>query len=149
MIDEICAYLHNYFDRDMPKYFGTITISNGALTGFDGKLQNNQYFRIVGSVFNDGVYKYPETNLIDETFSGGAVWALALPPAFVTMCDEIKAWNDKYASLDSAAMSPFNSESFGGYSYSKSAGGSSGNATSNPNSWQSAFAARLGRWKKI
>ena len=150
MIDEICAYLHNYFDRENPKYYGEITISNGALVGFEDKLLANQYFRIVGSIFNDGVYKYPVTNLKDEVFTKGAVWALSLPPDFIALCKDISDWVTKYNAADSAALSPFNSESFGGYSYSKSTGGSaSGNVSDIPGSWQSAFASRLARWKKL
>lgn len=150
MLDDICAYLNNYFDRDLPKYFGTITISNGALTGFDDKLLNGQYFRIVGSIFNDGVYQFPTNKLVDETFENGAVWAMAVPKAVTDLAKDISEWVTKYGGADSAAMSPFDSESFGGYSYSKSAGGSStSDGTSNPNSWESAFASRLARWRKI
>jgi len=149
MIDDICAYLHNYFDDNQPKYFGEIVISNGALSDFGDKLQTNQYFRIVGSVFNDGVYKYPATGLKDETFKDGAVWAMALPPAFLDLVKDIQDWQSKYGTADSSALSPFTSESFGGYSYSKSSGGTSGNASSNPNSWQGAFASRLARWRKL
>lgn len=150
MIDDVCAYLHNYFDRDLPKYFGEIVITNGELVGFSDKLQAEQYFRIIGSVFNDGVYKYPATDLTDETFYNGAVWAMAVPKNLLDIVTDIEAWQAKYGKTDSAAMSPFNSESFGGYSYSKSAGGSGDSTgTSNPNAWQSVFAARLARWKKI
>lgn len=148
MLDEICAYLNNYFDRDMPKYYGSITISNGALVGFDDKLLNNQYFRIVGSVFNDGVYQYPATGLSDETFENGAVWAMAVPKRLIDKAAEISEWKTKYSGADSAAMSPFTSESFGGYSYSKSAGGSSSDTT-NPNSWQSVYASDLAEWRKL
>lgn len=150
MLDDVCAYLHNWFDRDMEKYFGSITISNGALVGFDDKLQNGQYFRIVGSVFNDGVYQYPASDLTDETFEDGAVWAMAIPKGFLDIVADIEAWQAKYGGADSAAMSPYNSESFGGYSYSKGTGGGSDkSASSNPNSWQSAFSGRLARWRKI
>ena len=149
MIEEVCAYCHNYFDYNMPKYFGEIVISGGALTGFDDKLLNGQYFRIVGSIFNDGIYKYPATGLKNETFSSGAVWALAIHPDFIQLCTDIAAWVEKYNSADSAAMSPFNSESFGGYSYSKSVGGNSADGTAvNPNTWQSAFSGKLARWRK-
>ena len=89
MIAEICDYLKNYFDRDMPKYFGEIKIENGQLVGFFNRLAENQYFRIVGSKFNDGIYKYPETELTDETFSG-AVWAMAIPKDFLKIVEEIK-----------------------------------------------------------
>lgn len=149
MIDEVCAYLRNWFDRDMDKFYGTITISGGELVGFSDRLQNGQYFRIVGSVFNDGVYQYPATDLTDETFENGAVWAMAIPKGFIDIVSEVTAWQSKYGTADSAAMSPFNSESFGGYSYSKSSGNATGSATNNPNAWQSVFASRLARWKKI
>lgn len=43
-------------------------------------LQEGQYFRVVGSVFNDGLYQYPTKDMIDEIFDG-AVWALAVPKA--------------------------------------------------------------------
>lgn len=151
MIDEVCAYLKNYFDYDMPKYFGTITISGGTLTDFEDKLAQNQYFRIVGSVFNDGVYKYPANELTDETFSNGAIWAMALPPDFLAICKEIEDWNTAYAGADSAMMSPYTSESLSGVSsYSKgSAGSLNADGTPTANTWQGAFGARLKRWKKI
>lgn len=150
MLDEVCAYLKNWFDCDLPKYYGSISIENGALVGFDDKLQNGQYFRIVNSVFNDGVYKYPASDLTDETFEDGSVWAMAIPKGLIDVVADIEVWQAKYGGADSAAMSPFNSESFGGYAYSKSTGGSSdGSATSNPNAWQSVFAARLARYRKL
>lgn len=149
MLDEVCAYLHNYFDRDLPKYFGEIVIASGELVGFSDKLQVGQYFRIAGSVFNDGVYKFPATGLTNETFYNGAVWAMAVPKDLLDIVKDIEAWQAEYGKTDSAAMSPFNSESFGGYSYSKSGGAADSLGMSNPSAWQSVFASRLARWKKI
>lgn len=149
MLDEVCAYLKNWFDCDLPKYYGSISIENGALVGFDDKLQTGQYFRIVNSVFNDGVYKYPATDLTDETFEDGSVWAMAIPKGLIDVVADIEVWQAKYGGADSAAMSPFNSESFGGYSYSKSTGSGTDSTTSSPNAWQSVFAARLARYRKI
>ena len=140
MLDEVCREIKNWFA--VKQMFGDFTVENGSIE-IDG-IQTNQYFRIVGSVFNDGIYKYPATNLQDEVFHG-AVWALAIPKEIIDLSDEIDAWKDKYAKVDSAAMSPFASESFGGYSYSKPVDGSSNGATS----WQGAFASRLNRWRKI
>lgn len=137
---DFCEELHNWFDVD--RIFGTFTISNGEITVPDGYLQENQYFRIVGSVFNDGVYKYPTSDLTDETFVG-AVWAIAIPPAAIDLFDEIKAWDTKY-SQNEAVSSPFQSESFGGYSYSKAATG-----TDISISWQKQFKSRLNRWRKL
>lgn len=141
MLTELCQELRNWFDLD--RRFGTFTISGGALTA--DFLQTNQYYRIIGSVFNDGVHKYGDDTdeLTDETFEG-AVWALAIPKAVVNLSNDIDNWQNKYGAVDSAAMSPFNSESFGGYTYSK-ASGSSGSASD----WRSAFANRLNRWRKI
>ena len=96
------------------------------------------------------MYKYPTTELTDETFENGAVWAMAIPKGLLEVVADIEAWQAKYGGVDSAAMSPFSSESFGGYSYSKSTGGSSDSSvTSNPNAWQSVFAARLARYRKL
>lgn len=144
MLSEICRYLKNWFDFNQPKYFDTFTISDGQLNIAD-KIQDSQYYRIVGSVFNDGVYQRGEESLKDETFTG-AVWLMAIPPEVITLVEEIKAWQSKYGGLGSENMSPFQSESFAGYSYTKASGGSSGGNTT---SWQGAFADRLGRWKKI
>ena len=145
MLTELCLYLNNWFDREQPKYFGNFTISNGVLRSVsEGDiLVSNQYYRVCGSVFNDGVYKHNSEQLIDETFNG-AVWLMAVPPDVVSIATEISMWQQKYGGADSEAMSPFQSESFGGYSYSKS----SSNTSSNP-TWQTVFSDRLRRYRKI
>lgn len=146
MLTEVCKEIKNWFEY--AKFFDTFTIDDNEITG-SYSLQENQYFRIVGSVFNDGVYKYDDDlELEDETFKG-AIWAMAVPPDVVALAAEIKAWTDKYQSVDSAAMSPFNSESFGGYSYSKSSGGSTSGNVDLSGTWQGAFADRLNHWRKI
>lgn len=141
MLTELCQELHNWFCRQM--YHGTFVIEDGGL--IYPELLDGQYFRIVGSVFNDGVHQYPATGLKDETFDG-AVWALGIPQAVVDLANEIKAWRDKYETSDSAAMSPYNSESFGGYSYSK---GSTASSANTETGWQKTFASRLSMWRKI
>lgn len=148
MLTEICQHLHNWFDRDQAKWIGSFVIDdNGhiSLVGGALSLQDGQYYRIVGSLFNDGVHKYPST-LMPEEFHG-AVWSMAIPPVVVSLADEIKLWQDKYGGYDSVNMSPYNSESFGGYSYSKSGGGASANGQGG--TWQSAFASRLNPWRKL
>ena len=147
MIYEICLYLKNWFDLEQPKHFGKFTISNGAITE-DLGIQENQYYRIVGSVFNDGVYQKGKETLTDETFKG-AVWEMALPVDFLALVKDISDWQAKYGSLDSENMSPFQSESFGGYSYSKASGGNNEASGSSVPTWQSVFGARLRRYKKI
>lgn len=148
MLTEICQYLHNWFE--VAKFYGKFIISDGHIESYnDGDigLIEGQYFRIIGSLLNDGVHQYPSEGLKDETFDG-AIWSMALPPAVLSLSEEIDSWQIKHGSVDSTAMSPYNSESFGGYSYSKSSGGSveSGGGSGG---WQSAFANRLNPWRKL
>lgn len=142
MLAEICAELKNWFVID--HYFGEIKIENGELQGFEDKLKDGQYFRLFGSTFSDGVYQYPVSGLTDETFDG-AIWAMAVPSAVIALADEIGAWQDKYASV---LDSPYQSESFGGYSYSKNVGGT-GNSSGDVITWQSQFSSKLNKWRKI
>ena len=143
MLSELCKELNNWFCTK--KYFGKFTIEDGVL--IVPELQNGQYFRIVGSVFNDGVYEYPKQGLKDEEFEG-AVWAMAVPKEVIALADEIAEWKNKYLSVDGTAMSPYISESFGGYTYQKALGDGSGNGASS-SSWQSVFADRLKGWRKL
>ena len=138
MLTEICAELRNYFEVPNGRHFGNFTISGGSIAPLDF-LQEGQYFRIIGSVFNDGVYQYPATSLTDEVFEG-AVWAMALPPSIIALAAEIKAYNDS----DAGKAIPYISENFGGYSYTKAT-----DANGAPIGWQKAFASRLNKWRKM
>lgn len=148
MITEICQYLKNWFDRDQDKFYGNIKIEDGNIKCNDEDivLLNDQYFRIIGSLLNDGVYQYPSTELKDESFDG-AIWSMAIPPAVLALSEEIDEWQNANGSATSTAMSPFQSESFGGYSYSKSSG--SAESGGGNGGWQTAFANRLSPWRKI
>jgi hypothetical protein len=141
MLTELCQELRNWFDKE--RYFGTFTIEGGQLTDCSF-LQDGQYYRIVGSVFNDGVHNQSDDDLVDESFDG-AIWAMAVPPTVIALSEKINAWNEKYGTTD--AMSPFQSESFGGYSYSKAS--SSGAGGSSTPTWKSVFADEINRWRKI
>jgi len=142
MLTELCQELRNWFERE--KYFGTFTIEDGQIDVPDGSLQSGQYFRIVGSVFNDGVHQYDTDDLHDEVFVG-AVWSMAIPPVVVDLSERISEWVTKYGD---SVSSPYSSESFGGYSYQKASVGQ-GNANSINPTWQSVFANELNRWRKI
>lgn len=134
MLETVMRHINNFFPVE--KVSGIYTVQDGSIAlPF---LHIGQYFRIIGSVFNDGVYRYPETNLRDETFEG-AVWALAVPKLFLTLVEEIKCYQDK-----NGVSGPYISESFGGYSYSK-ATNSQGVAVG----WQEVFAGRLNEWRRI
>ena len=138
MLTELCAELRNYFEVPNGRHFGTFTISGGSIAPLYF-LQEGQYFRIVGSVFNDGVYQYPATSLTDEVFEG-AVWAMSLPPDLIALSAEIEEYNKS----DAGKASPYTAESFGGYSYTKAT-----DANGAPIGWQKAFASRLNRWRKL
>jgi len=156
MISEVCHEVKNWFCCD--RIFGKFKIDGGVLRFLDASstipvnmgLQNGQYFRICKSVFNDGVWQYKDTGipeLQDEEFTG-AVWLMKVPRDFLQLVTDIEAWQEKYGGLDSPAQSPFSSESFGGYSYSKASGGS-GTKAGTAVTWAENFASRLNRWRKI
>lgn len=146
MLTEICEYLRNWFCEDSDKIIGNIVVGDSEITVPYGAIQPGQYIRIVGSVFNDGVWQYGEADFYPETYDG-AVWLMRIPKSFIDLVTEIENWQDKYGGVDSKAMSPFNSESFAGYSYSKSSGGSG--EVASPTNWQGVFAARLSPWRKL
>lgn len=138
-LEEICYECHNYFE--IGKNSGEFVIENGNLS-VDFLLEG-QYFRIIGSIFNDGIYQYPETTLTDETFKG-EVWPMAVPKTVVELVMDIDAWKAQY---DKVNQSPYTSESFGGYSYTK--GASTGGGNGNGLTWQSVFYDRMKRWYKL
>lgn len=72
---------------------------------------------------------------------------MAIPATVIAIASEIGEWQTKYGGISSPALSPFNSESFAGYSYSKSG---SANANSGSNvSWQDVFGGRLNKYRKL
>ena len=138
MLTEICAEIRNWFVVPNGVHSGTFTISGGDIAPLNF-LQDGQYFRIVGSVFNDGVHQYPSANLVDEEFCG-AVWAMAVPPSLIALAAEIEEFNKS----DAGKVSPYVSESFGGYGYTKAT-----EANGAPISWRKIFASRLNKWRKL
>ena len=135
-LTEFCKEIKNWFDVD--RHFGKFEITNGTISL--SHLQDGQYFRIVGSIFNDGVHQYPPSDLHDEAFDG-AIWDMAIPNEAIDLVAEINAWLEANASV---LNNPYQSESFGGYSYSKESSSTSGGV-----SWQGHFASHLNRWRKI
>ena len=138
VLSELCAQCHNWFESD--KVMDSYTITNGEINLSKLNVQDGQYIRILGSVFNDGVYQYPVSDLKDETFIG-SIWLLKIPPEFLELSEEIKNWNNLYANV---LDSPYSSESFGGYSYTKANGGDGNSLT-----WKSVFNNKLNRWRKL
>lgn len=133
MLYTILSYLNNWFTDEI--YAGEYNIENGGIVS--SFLKDGQYFRIIGSTFNDGVYQYPNAELTDETFEG-AIWTLKVPPDVVKLSEDIQAWQSENK------PSAYTSESFGGYSYSKAT-----NSAGTPLTWREVFSDRLTPWRKI
>ena len=138
MLTEICAELRNWFVVPNGVHIQTYTISGGSIAPLDF-LQEGQYFRIIGSVFNDGVHQYPASDLTDEVFHG-AVWAMALPPSLIALTAEIEEYNKS----DAGKPSSYISENFGGYGYTKAT-----DENGLPAGWKSVFRSELNKWRKL
>lgn len=135
MLYEILRSIKNFFPCREKQMIGRFTISDNVVEPLVSLL-DGQYFLIEGSVLNDGVHlKGDELN--NETFYG-VITPLAIPKEFLALVAEIEefAKNDKPTTMQS--------ESFGGYSYTKATNNSGQLA-----SWQDAFATRLNAWRKI
>ena len=150
MLTEICGYLNNFFVETY--YFGHVMVE-GNIVFCDGSeitIKEGQYFTIVNAKAKSilGTYKQGD-ELKDRDIKNGAVWLMDIPDNVISLADEIAAWMEKYGGVDSVSNSPYNSESFGGYSYTKSSGGSSdGSADSTP-AWAKVYGARLAHYRRI
>lgn len=140
MLETVLTHLKNWFVVPHGVHEGIFNIQDNTL--ILPYLQEGQYYRICGSVFNDGLHKYGDSadKLQNETFTG-TVWALAIPKAVVELATEIEEWQAKNGD---AAQSPFASESFGGYSYSKA----TDSTTGRPVTWETAFHSKLNPYRK-
>ena len=129
MLEEVLRAANNWFE--VLRVSGSFEVRDGTLDlPF---VRDGQWYRIEGSVFNDGLHRYPSTDLADESFTG-RVSALAVPKAVEDLAADIDAW-----SKENNHRTPYKSESFGDYSYT--ANGDS--------SWRTAFSGELRRWRKI
>lgn len=119
MLEQILMEIRNWFrvrDDVDGIHPGTYTIENGGIAlPF---LRDGQYFRIIGSLFNDGLHQYSQDMeaLTDETFDG-TIWALAIPKTVVDAAEEWAEWDKKYGDR---ATGPYSSENLAGqYGYGK------------------------------
>lgn len=113
---------------------GKFNIENGTISL---PAKEGQYVRILGSILNDGVYKYPVSDLKDEEFEG-TVLLLAIPQDFLNLVADIQAY------VDTTPRNDLQAESFGGYSYSKMTTANGVKAD-----WTDVFRQRLNAWRKI
>ena len=142
MLDKILRELGWYRHPDhqyvVDTQFRKFTIEGGKIAPSDF-LKEKDYYRIIGSKHNDGLYQYPNSDLTDEVFDG-AVWVMQIPPAVITLAQDI----EKYAQSDAGKQSAYISESFGGYSYTKAT-----NSKGVPLSWKRMFEDELHGWRII
>lgn len=190
-LTDLCEVMNNWFDTKSDgtkdRHFGTFTVVNGAIDLSGTGIRPGQYYRIIGSVYNDGVWQYPypqdeeepdtgdvqnntdstdnpddtvtpvpsdqtetetetdvqdEESLVDEVFEG-AIWIMYVPRKVVSLLQEINDWDDVYGPI---VASPFNSESFGGYSYYKGYKNTMSNVAS---SWATKFAEKINKYRKV
>lgn len=89
-------------------------------------------------MFNDGLHRYgPDLELLQDEAFDGPVWALAVQKAVVELAGEMEQWESKNGD---AASGIYQSESFGGYQYSKQVASDGG---------QAAFRAQLNPYRKL
>ena len=136
MLETVLNHLHNWFLVKGAARAGTFIIVSGTLKA--DFLKPDQYFKIEGSVFNDGLHQYPPTDMINETFVGRII-PLAVPKSVVRLAEEIKAWCANNPKSDKV------SESFDGYGYERGTDGNGGVS----GGWQAAFRRELNAWKKV
>ena len=151
MLQQICENIHNYFIEK--EYSGEFTISGGVISPISF-LKEGQRFWLTGSSLNDGVYTYHSAGIKDDDDSkavglmdemwAGTICAMAVPPAVISLSDEIKSW---VASNGVTVNSPYQSESvIGVYSYTKASGGSGAGGSV---TWQDVYANQLNRWRRV
>jgi len=115
---------------------GEFVIADGQIS-LSTELYNGQHFVIEGSNMNDGAYTAP-VDLTDERFEG-KVYVLSKNQAFEALLE--KAFAQKQA-FDNP--SKFQTESFGGYSYTIAT-----DANGRPLTWKTAMAADFRPWRKV
>lgn len=147
MLERAMRYVNNRFDRDaqgnwVGSRYGAFSVVGGALEIVG--VPEGQYFWVEGSALNDGLHRMGDSDMADEDFEGRVV-LLRVPRGFVELCDEMAAWQEANAKV---LDSPLQSESFGGYSYSKQSGGSQGNE-SPASGWQLHFGSQLRPYRKL
>lgn len=163
-IDTVCGELHNYFEDK--RVIGDYTIESGRI--MLPFLVEGQFFRIVGSKFNDGVYIYTDGYIIKDVswetlFEDNPDWQAIAARDYANiqhreLADEtfhggIWAMNmpraflrtckdiEEYMLSDAGKPSGFTSENISGfYSYTK------GNVTDT--AWQNVFGNTLSRYRK-
>lgn len=145
ILEQVLGSIHNWFVRDTIEVKGC-SVTDGALPA-SVNIPNGVWYRVQGSYLNDGMHlKGDEAEgLVDETFDG-TITTHVIPRALLSIVDEISQWAEGNSK---AANSPYQSESFGGYSYTLK-GNSTASGTNAPSTgWRAVFAGRLNQYRKL
>lgn len=145
-LEQVLYHIHNWFSYDELNV--RCAISDGQLPA-SVSIPEGAWYRIEGSLLNDGLHRHPAEDLRDETFDG-TITVCAIPNALLDVVEEIEDWQQAYNSgRDKALGSPYASESFDGYSYSMRDYTGANSASGGLSGWQAEFASRLSAWRKM
>lgn len=119
MLTKVCRYLKNFFVKE--NHIGYITVSDGKVfcDGSEISMQEGQLFALVRTHYVFGTYAYGD-ELEDSEFDG-AVWIMDVPADVLDAVELMTEWETANGGVDN--LSPYQSESFGGYSYTKASSG--------------------------
>ncbi len=145
VLEDILGHIHNWFDGNIaPIVVTDCEIANGELPE-SVSILSGAWYRIQGSVLNDGLHLSPSTDLSDETFDG-TITILTIPRPLLRLAEEISDWQALYGE---ATNSPYASESFGGYNYTMRGASSSQGGSGGLTGWREVFKDRLNQWRKM
>ena len=145
ILEDVLGSIHNWFVRDTYRV-SDCQIRDGSLPA-SISFPDGVWYRIQGSYLNDGIHLRgsEDEGLVDETFSG-TVTVHKPPKALLRIVGEISDWQTEQGKT---ANGPYQSESFGGYSYTLK-GNSTASGTNSPSTgWRAVFAGRLSQWRKL
>lgn len=145
-LEQVLWHIHNWFVYD--ELDVRCAISDGQLPA-SVSIPEGAWYRIEGSLLNDGLHRHPAEDLRDETFDG-TITICAIPNALLDVVEEIEDWQQAYNEGRRKALeSPYTSESFDGYSYNMRDYSGANTASGGLSGWQAEFASRLSAWRKM
>jgi hypothetical protein len=146
VLEQVLTHIHNFFVYD--EQYVRCEVTDGSLPA-SISIPDGAWYRIQGSLLNDGLHRHPAEDLIDETFDG-TITVCAIPRALLDVVEEIEEWQAAYKSARQKALgSPYQSESFDGYSYNLRSDLAPSSASGGLTGWQAEFAGRLSAWRKM
>lgn len=137
-LNKICREVKNWFETPSQR-LATYAITGGNIADLDF-IKDGQYYRVIGSIFNDGVHRKGDVDdvLQDEIFRGVVV-GMSVPPEVIALTEEVKA----YIEDDANAPTAITSESVGGHSVSRAV------KDGVPILWTDIFSKSLAPWRKM